>query len=92
MSPIKPSQTIHLILKYGPLGLVRATASCCGPNSLLVDTGRVSLTENSEVEVVLTVRRGQLLESLCLPARIGGCSETGAQLTFSGSGISALTI
>lgn len=90
MSPINPSQTIHLLLKYGPLGLVRATASRTGPNSLLVNTGRISLVDNSEVEILLSVRRGQLLESHSLNARVCGSDEHGARLLFNGQGMNAL--
>ena len=84
MNPVKPSQILHLTLKYGPLGLVRATGLRVGPNSLLVDTGRIALTDNSEVEVLWSERRGQSLRSHSLPARVCGTDEHGARLMFLG--------
>lgn len=90
MTPVNTTKTINLTLKYGPLGLVRAIGSRTGPNSMLVDTGRISLADNTEVEVLLAVRRGELLESHSLSARVCGSDEHGAHLLFSGPGISAL--
>lgn len=87
MTPINPSKTIDLTLRYGPLGLVRATGSRTGPNSMLVNTGRIALTDDSEVEVLLSVRRGERLESHSLSARVCGCDEHGARLLFNGQGI-----
>jgi hypothetical protein len=84
MSPINPSKSLHLTLKYGPLGLVRATGLRIGPNSLLVDTGRVALADNSEVEVLWSERRGQSLHCHSLPARVCGTDEHGARLMFLG--------
>ncbi len=90
MTAITPSRLIHLTLRYGPLGLVRATASRTGPNTLLVNTGRVALADNSEVEVLWSERRGQALESHSLPARVCGTDEHGARLLFDGPGVGSL--
>ena len=90
MTPTNPSRLIHLTLRYGPLGLVRATASRIGPNSLLVNTGQVALADNCEVEVLWSERHGQVLESHSLSARVAGCDKRGARLLFMGPGIARL--
>lgn len=84
------STLIHLTLRYGPLGLVRATAARIGPNSLLVNTGQVSLADNAEVEVLWSERRGQTLESKSIPAKVCGSDQHGARLLFDGPGIGKL--
>ncbi len=42
---------LHVMLAYGPLGLVRATARELRLGGMIVDTGTVALDEEAEVEV-----------------------------------------
>ena len=90
MAPISGSRLIHLTLRYGPLGLVRATAARIGPNSLLVNTGQVSLADNAQVEVLWSERRGHTLESRSIPAKVCGSDQYGARLLFDGPGMGQL--
>ena len=42
---------LHVMLAYGPLGLVRATAQELRFGGMVVDNGTVTLGEETEVEV-----------------------------------------
>ncbi len=46
---------ISLLLNYAPLGLVRALHAEFGTQRVLVNTGCVTLAENSEVDILLSI-------------------------------------
>lgn len=56
---IKNSRDISLVLSYAPLGLVRALSTKIGRDSIFVDTGCITLYNNSEVEIVLSIPKGE---------------------------------
>lgn len=73
---------ISLLLSYGPLGLIRATNTLIGKNSICVDTGCIALNDNSEVEIVLSIRSDTLTRTYRIPAIVSGRDEHGVKLQF----------
>jgi hypothetical protein len=73
---------ISLILSYAPIGLIRATNTLIGLDSICVDTGCISLNDNSEVEIVLSIRRGERAETHRIRAEVSGRDEHGVRLRF----------
>jgi hypothetical protein len=73
---------LSMVLRYGPLGLVRATNTCIARDSICVDTGCIELQDNSEVEIVLSIRRGEHAETHRIRAEVSGHDEHGARLRF----------
>ncbi len=76
------SRDISLVLSYAPLGLVRALSAQIGRDSILVDTGCVMLTDNSEVEIVLSIRQGEHHITHRIRAKVTGNAAQGAKLAF----------
>lgn len=73
---------ISLMLCYGPLGLIRATKTLIGENSICVDTGCIALNEHSEVEIVLSIRSDSRTQTYRIPATVSGRDEHGVKLQF----------
>lgn len=76
------NDSISMVLSYGPLGLVQATNTLIGQDSICVDTGRIALYDNSEVEIVLSIRTGNTYRTYRIPATVSGCGEYGIKLQF----------
>lgn len=74
--------TLSLMLNYGPLGLIRATRTLVGENSICVDTGCISLNNHSEVEIVLSIRNAAGTNTYRIPATVSGSNEHGIKLQF----------
>lgn len=74
--------SISLVLNYGPLGLIRATNTLIGQDSISVDTGRIALNNHSEVEIVLSIRTGDTSKTYRIPATVSGSDEHGVKLQF----------
>lgn len=74
--------TVSLMLNYGPLGLIRATRTMIGKNSICVDTGCISLNDHSEVEIVLSIRNATRTRTYRIPATVSGRGEHGITLQF----------
>lgn len=72
----------YVMLAYGPLGLVRATARQCCIDGITVDTGRITLAEQSDVELSFTHRRHDEFVTHRLRARVNSSSRGTAVLTF----------
>lgn len=81
---------ISLMLSYGPLGLIRATKTLIGENSICVDTGRIALNDHSEVEIVLSIRTGDTSKTFRIPAKVSGRDEHGVKLQFKNCAKAAL--
>ncbi|MCW8829361.1 MAG: hypothetical protein OQK94_09945 [Gammaproteobacteria bacterium] len=73
---------ISLVLSYAPLGLVRALSARIGIDSMLVDTGCVTLCDNSEVGIVLSIPNGEHNQTHRIRARVAGNDGDGVKLTF----------
>lgn len=73
---------LSLVLCYGPLGLVRATDTCIAQDSICVDTGCIALNDDSEVEIVLSIRKGDTAETHRIRAEVSGHDEHGFRLRF----------
>jgi hypothetical protein len=76
------NHSLSLLLSYGPLGLIRATKTLIGQNSICVDTGCIALNNHSEVEIVLSIRTGNTSKTYRIPATVSGCGEYGVKLLF----------
>jgi hypothetical protein len=81
-STVADKRDISLVLSYAPLGLVRALSAQIGHDSMLVDTGCVMLSDNSEVEIVLSIRQGEHHITHRIRARVVGNAANGAKLIF----------
>jgi len=73
---------ISTVLRYDPIGLVQATNTLIGLDSICVDTGCIALNDNSEVEIVLRIRRGERAETHRIRAKVCGSDEHGVRLQF----------
>ncbi|SCZ57262.1 hypothetical protein SAMN03097708_01394 [Thiohalomonas denitrificans] len=51
------NESLHLILNYRPLGLVRATPKAFSAFGMMVETGCILLPNQVEVDVTLSYRR-----------------------------------
>lgn len=78
----RENHSISMVLSYGPIGLVRATNTLIGHDSICVDTGCIALNDNSDVEIVLSIRRGERAETHRIRARVSGSDEHGIRLQF----------
>jgi hypothetical protein len=76
------NNNISLVLSYAPLGLVSAHHAEIGHNSILVDTGCVMLSNNSEVEIVLSIRNGERHMVHRIRARVAASVGHGFKLEF----------
>lgn len=73
---------ISLVLSYAPLGLVRAIHTRIGLEEIMVDTGCVTLSDNSEVEIVLSIREGERHMTHRIKARVCGSDHQGIKLAY----------
>lgn len=81
-TPTTGQKSISLVLSYAPLGLVSAIHSEIGPDSILVDTGCIVLSDKSEVGIVLTIREGERHCVHRIRARVAGATGNGFRLVF----------
>ncbi len=72
---------ISLILNYAPLGLVRALHAEYGTEKILVDTGCVSLANDSEVDIMICID-GTTPAYHFIRARVSSSHPDGAILIF----------
>lgn len=73
---------ISVVLSYAPLGLVSATRTQIAPDGVLIDTGCVTLSDNTEVDIVLSIRDGDRHMRHRLRARVTGSEGGGFRLAF----------
>lgn len=73
---------ISLVLSYAPLGLVRAIHTRIGLDEIMVDTGCVTLSNDSEVEILLTIRDGEQHMTYRIKARVSGSDHHGIKLAY----------
>ncbi|MFO7593640.1 MAG: hypothetical protein R6X15_06315 [Pseudomonadota bacterium] len=73
---------ISLMLSYAPLGLVRALSAKIGRDSILVDTGCITLYDNSEVEIVLSIPKGEHYITHRIRALVAGNEGRVVKLAF----------
>lgn len=73
---------LDVMLAYGPLGLVRATARELHLGGMIVDTGPVTLNEQTEVEVSFTHRHKDEFVTHRISATITDAHHGGATLAF----------
>lgn len=78
------SANISLVLSYAPLGLVRALSARIGRNGILADTGCITLSDNSEVGIVLSIRDGEQRITHRIRGRVSGRDSEGVLLAFEG--------
>lgn len=72
---------ISLLLNYAPLGLIRALHAEFGTQRVLVDTGCVTLLDNSEVDILLSIG-GESPAFHFIRARVAGTHPDGFILNF----------
>ncbi len=72
----------HVMLACSPLGLVRATARHLRHDGMTVDTGTVTLDEQSEVELSFTERHNGEFITHRIRARVSASSRGRAVLAF----------
>jgi hypothetical protein len=72
---------INLVLNYAPLGLVRALHVEYGTQKMLVNTGCVTLAEDSEVDVMLSIG-GPSPDFHFIRAKVTGSHPDGVILAF----------
>ena len=73
---------ISLMLRYGPLGLIRATKTLICESCICVDTGCIALNDHSEVEIVLSIRSDSQTRTYRIPATVSGSDKHGVKLQF----------
>ncbi len=73
---------LHVMLAYGPLGLVRATAQELRFGGMVVDTGTVTLGEETEVEVSFIHRHKDEIITHRISATVTRSFRGGAVLAF----------
>jgi len=73
---------LDVMLAYGPLGLVRATARELHLGGMIVDTGAVTLSEQTEVEVSFTHRHKNEFVTHHISAIVIDVHRGGATLAF----------
>lgn len=73
---------ISLILNYAPLGLVRALRAEFGTQRILVDTGCITIPNNSEVDIMLCIGRDNPSDYHYIRARVTGSNPDGMILAF----------
>lgn len=84
MDNLDSSLPLHIMLAYGPLGLVRATARQLRYDGMTVDTGLITLDEQAEVELSFTHRQQEEFVTHRIRARVSASSRGTAVLAFSG--------
>jgi len=73
---------ISLVLSYAPLGLVRALHAEIGTEKMLVDTGCVTLANDSEVDILLSIHTDDQPNHHRIRARVAGIRQDGVVLAF----------
>ncbi len=74
---------ISLILNYQPLGLVRALRAEFGTQRMLVNTGCVTLADDSEVDILLSIGGGGPTPGYhFIRAKVAGTHPDGVILDF----------
>lgn len=76
------SSNISLILNYAPLGLVRALHAEFGTQRILVNTGCITIPNNSEVDIMLCIGRDNPSDYHYIRARVTGSHPDGVILAF----------
>jgi len=73
---------INLVLSYAPLGLISAHHTELTRDGVVIDTGCITLSDNSEVDIVLSIRDGDQHMRHRLRAQVTGSDSTGIRLAF----------
>lgn len=73
---------ISLIINYAPLGLVRALRAEFGTQRILVNTGCVTLPNDSEVDIMLCIGRDNPSDYHYIRARVASSHPDGVILAF----------
>jgi hypothetical protein len=80
---------LRVSLYYDRLGLLSCKTRDISIEGMLLDTGRVRLSDNTQVEVVLTDRAQDYSDPIRVRARVSRVHESLAALTFQNLDISA---
>ena len=80
---------LRVSLYYDRLGLLSCKTRDISIEGMLLDTGRVRLSNNTRVEVVLTDRTRDYSDPIRVQARVSRVRESHAALTFQNLEISA---
>ena len=73
---------LRVSLYYDRLGLITCKTRDISIEGMLLDTGRVRLSDNTQVEVVLTDRTRDYSDPIRVQARVSRVHESLAALTF----------
>lgn len=80
-SPRKPVK-MDVFINYQPLGLVRGEAKDVSLEGMFVETGRVTLPKNEEVDITFAVKNDHEKRILHMGAFVVHSSQKGAGLMF----------
>jgi len=87
---VRRSVALPVSLYYDRLGLLSCKTRDISIEGMLLDTGRMRLSNNTQVEVVLPDRSEKRREPIRLQARVSRVRESLAALTFHDLEISAV--
>lgn len=68
---------IHVVLNYGPLGLVQAATEHISQDQMQVNTGAIILNHHAEVEIVISIPGLEHSEHHRIAAQVIHCGENG---------------
>ena len=74
---------IHVVLNYGPLGIVKAVTEHIACDYMLVNTGTITLNHEAEVEIVMSIPGLEHSVHHRIRAQVSHCGTDGhATLSF----------
>ncbi len=78
----KRPNSLHIVLNYRPLGLIRAITRDIRQDGMSVDTGCIQLPNHSEVEVTFSYRKDNKTHVHRIGALVTRCAREGTRLSF----------
>jgi len=74
---------VRVVLNYGPLGFVQAVTEQIASDHMRVNTGSITLNQQAEVEIVMSIPGQKYSEHHRIAARVSHCGADGhATLSF----------
>jgi hypothetical protein len=68
---------IRVVLNYAPLGFVQAVTERIGHHQIQLNTGKITLNHNAEVEIVMSIPGREHSEHHRISAQVSHCDEGG---------------
>ena len=76
-------KSLDIVLSYPPLGLIHATTSAADERGMAIQTGRITLNRNSEVQITFSVHEGRKIQVHRILAQVLSSNEDGTRLRYS---------